>query len=42
MNGCFYYTGQVCTSAERLLVHEAVYDEFVDEAPRARADAGHR
>ena len=29
MNGCFYYAGQVCTSAERLLVHEAVYDEFV-------------
>ncbi len=29
MNGCFYYTGQVCTSAERLLVHEAVYDEFL-------------
>ncbi len=31
MNGCFYYTGQVCTSAERLLVHEAVYDEFVEK-----------
>ena len=29
MNGCFYYTGQVCTSAERLLVHDDVYDEFV-------------
>ena len=29
MNGCFYYSGQVCTSAERLLVHEAVYDEFL-------------
>ena len=29
--GCFYYTGQVCTSAERLLVHEAVYDEFVEK-----------
>ena len=29
MNGCFYYSGQVCTSAERLLVHEDVYDEFV-------------
>ena len=29
MNGCFYYSGQVCTSAERLLVHEAVHDEFV-------------
>lgn len=31
MNGCFYYTGQVCTSAERLLVHEDVYDEFVEK-----------
>ena len=29
VTGCFYYTGQVCTSAERLLVHEAVYDEFI-------------
>ena len=29
MNGCFYYAGQVCTSAERILVHEAVHDEFV-------------
>jgi succinate-semialdehyde dehydrogenase / glutarate-semialdehyde dehydrogenase len=38
MNGCFYYTGQVCTSAERLLVHEAVYDEFVEKlTERARA-----
>ncbi len=31
MDGCFYYSGQVCTSAERLLVHEAVYDEFVSK-----------
>ena len=31
MNGCFYYTGQVCTSAERLLVHEDVHDEFVEK-----------
>lgn len=29
VNGCFYFAGQVCTSAERLLVHEAVHDEFV-------------
>ena len=29
--GCFYYSGQVCTSAERLLVHEAVYDEFLEK-----------
>ncbi|MDP2739579.1 MAG: aldehyde dehydrogenase family protein [Pseudorhodobacter sp.] len=31
INGCFYYSGQVCTSAERLLVHEAVHDEFVEK-----------
>lgn len=31
LNGCFYYSGQVCTSAERILVHEAVYDEFVEK-----------
>ncbi len=36
MNGCFYYSGQVCTSAERLLVHEDVYDEFVTKL-KARA-----
>lgn len=29
INGCFYFSGQVCTSAERVLVHEAVYDEFL-------------
>ncbi|KIT17107.1 aldehyde dehydrogenase family protein [Jannaschia aquimarina] len=38
MNGCFYYSGQVCTSAERLLVHEAVYDEFLEKF-RAKAAA---
>lgn len=26
---CFYMAGQVCTAAERILVHEAVHDEFV-------------
>lgn len=31
INGCFYYSGQVCTSAERLLVHEDVHDEFVEK-----------
>ena len=31
INGCFYYSGQVCTSAERLLVHEDIYDEFVEK-----------
>ena len=36
MNGCFYYGGQVCTSAERLIVHENVHDEFVQKL-KARA-----
>lgn len=27
--GCFYLAGQVCTSSERILVHEDVHDEFV-------------
>lgn len=31
INGCFYYSGQVCTSAERVLVHEDVYDEFLEK-----------
>lgn len=31
LNGCFYYSGQVCTSAERLLVHTDVHDEFVEK-----------
>ncbi len=31
INGCFYYSGQVCTSAERLLVHEHTYNEFVEK-----------
>lgn len=29
--GCFYLAGQVCTSAERILVHEDVHDEFVEK-----------
>lgn len=28
---CFYMSGQVCTAAERLLVHESVHDEFVSK-----------
>jgi succinate-semialdehyde dehydrogenase/glutarate-semialdehyde dehydrogenase len=36
MNGCFYYGGQVCTSAERLIVHQDVHDEFVQKL-KARA-----
>ena len=38
INGCFYYSGQVCTSAERLLVHEDCYDEFLEKF-RAKAAA---
>ncbi len=26
---CFYQAGQVCTAGERVLVHEAIHDEFV-------------
>jgi acyl-CoA reductase-like NAD-dependent aldehyde dehydrogenase len=34
--GCFYLAGQVCTSAERILVHADVHDEFVEKL-KARA-----
>jgi acyl-CoA reductase-like NAD-dependent aldehyde dehydrogenase len=34
---CFYQAGQVCTSGERVLVHEAIHDEFVERvAARAK------
>lgn len=29
--GCFYIAGQVCTAAERILVHEDVHEEFVSK-----------
>jgi succinate-semialdehyde dehydrogenase/glutarate-semialdehyde dehydrogenase len=35
VTGCFYLAGQVCTSAERILVHEDVYDEFLDKFKQA-------
>jgi len=35
--GAFYYSGQVCTSSERLLIHEAVYDEFMEKFRKATA-----
>ena len=35
---CYYMAGQVCTSAERILVHSAVHDEFVQKLT-ARAAA---
>jgi acyl-CoA reductase-like NAD-dependent aldehyde dehydrogenase len=37
ITGCFYLAGQVCTASERILVHEAVHDEFVEKlVARAR------
>jgi acyl-CoA reductase-like NAD-dependent aldehyde dehydrogenase len=33
--GCFWQAGQVCTAAERILVHEAVYDEFAEKLTAA-------
>lgn len=36
--GAFYYSGQVCTSSERLLLHEAIHDEFMAKF-RARTAA---
>jgi succinate-semialdehyde dehydrogenase/glutarate-semialdehyde dehydrogenase len=29
--GCFYMAGQVCTAAERLLVHDAIYERFLEQ-----------
>lgn len=31
VESCFYMAGQVCTAAERLIVHEDVHDEFVSK-----------
>lgn len=31
VESCFYMAGQVCTAAERLIVHEAIHDEFVSK-----------
>jgi succinate-semialdehyde dehydrogenase/glutarate-semialdehyde dehydrogenase len=36
LTGCFYMAGQVCTAAERVLVHERVHDTFVAQL-KARA-----
>ncbi len=30
-NGAFNVTGQACTATERAVVHESIYDEFVEE-----------
>lgn len=29
--GCFYNSGQVCTASERILVHDSIHDQFVDQ-----------
>jgi acyl-CoA reductase-like NAD-dependent aldehyde dehydrogenase len=31
ITGCFYMAGQVCTAAERVLVHEDIHDLFVEK-----------
>ena len=38
VTGCFYLAGQVCTSAERILVHEKVYDEFLEKFTAAASE----
>lgn len=35
LNGAYSGTGQKCTASSRLVVHEAVHDEFVDKLRRA-------
>ncbi len=44
VKGCFTAAGQLCISAERVVVHEAVYDEFVprfvDAVSRMRLSTG--
>ena len=37
MVGAFGYAGQVCISVQRIFVHAAVWDEFVDQLRRRRA-----
>ncbi|WP_320671088.1 aldehyde dehydrogenase family protein [Patulibacter defluvii] len=36
--GCFYMAGQVCTAAERILVHRDRYDEFVERLAAKAAE----
>lgn len=36
--GCFYQAGQVCTASERILVHEAVQEEFTEKLVKAAAE----
>ncbi len=37
VEGMFYNQGEACTSTARLVVHESLYDEFVDRFVRATA-----
>jgi len=37
-NGCFTNAGQICTSSERILVHEDIKDEFVERMATKAAD----
>lgn len=37
-NGCFTNAGQICTANERVLVHEAIHDEFVERMVAAAGD----
>ena len=36
--GCYLCAGQSCTAGERILVHRAVYDEYVEKLARAVAE----
>lgn len=38
MQGCWYLAGQCCTASERLLVHQAVHDEFVEKLAARTAE----
>lgn len=38
IRSCFVNAGQVCTGAERLIVHEAIYDEFVESVEAAAGE----
>ena len=42
VTAAFHLSGQVCTSAERFFVVDAVHDRFVDAVRRADAGAAHR
>jgi aldehyde dehydrogenase (NAD+) len=38
VEGSFYNSGEACSSSERLLVHEDIYDEFIDRFVEATKD----